>query len=354
MQKSLILATAGLKTDQLDDIEHRCYPRVDYIELQRLLNVDVINYDVYQNAFFGKGLRYLETQLHSDLYLTLIGLLRRHRYQLVFTMSERAGIPYAGLHRLLPGRRSFVSLIQSWSTRQEFAFTKLNLFAASDAIAVHCTSMKDHLTNLGADPENLHVIRYAVDQHFFRPQPNGFGSNPIVLSLGESRTRDYATLLSAVDGLKMQLVVAASGSWYAREKNDRLQIPIPNNVVVTRRLPQAELRQCYAQSRFVVLPVHYSVASFGATSTLEAASMGRAVIATDSPGIADYIIDGETGILVPPGDIEDMRDAISYLLSHPGEARRMGANARQFVEEELNLDRYVRELAELLQATSSK
>jgi glycosyltransferase involved in cell wall biosynthesis len=77
--------------------------------------------------------------------------------------------------------------------------------------------------------------------------------------------------------------------------------------------------------------------------------MGKAVVVTKSPGITDYVIDGETGILVPPGDVQAWREAIQWLLNHPKEAKRMGENARQRVDEELNLDNYVNQIAALLQ-----
>ena len=76
--------------------------------------------------------------------------------------------------------------------------------------------------------------------------------------------------------------------------------------------------------------------------------MARAVIAFHSRGIADYIIDGETGILVEPGNISAMRDAIQYLLANPKEAQRLGENARQRMLEELNLETYVRRIAEVV------
>ena len=78
--------------------------------------------------------------------------------------------------------------------------------------------------------------------------------------------------------------------------------------------------------------------------------MGRAVIASRSRGILDYVVDHETGILVEPGDVEALREAIEHLLAHPEEAQRLGRNARQRVEEELNLDTYVESLARILNA----
>jgi glycosyltransferase involved in cell wall biosynthesis len=348
MTNILTLATAGLKPSQLVDTDHVQHPRVDYIELQRLLDTDVLDYTAYDGTRLGSSFRYLETQIRSDLYLTLLGLLKERDYRLIFAMSERAGIPLAGLHRVLPDRKPLVSMFQCWSQRQENVITKLNLFSAMDAIIVHCQSMKRHFIKLGAPAERIYVIPYSVDHRFFSPLTEVEQQANFVMSVGEIRSRDYATLFQAVADLPVKLMVAASGSWYAREKNTKLQTKTPENVMITGRLPRVELRKCYAQSQFVVLPVYDLVYSAGATAALEAGCMGRAVIATRSQGIVDFVINGKTGILVNPGDVAGMREAIHDLLAHPEEARRLGQNARQRVEEELNLDVYVERIAQLL------
>jgi glycosyltransferase involved in cell wall biosynthesis len=348
--ETLALATAGLKPDQLADIDHVLYPRVDYIELQRFIDMDVLDYTAYNRTRMGEFFRYLETQLHSDLYLTMLGLLMKRHYRLVFAMSERVGIPFAALHRMLPNRNPLVSMFTSWSWRQEYAITRLNLFSAMDAIVVHCQSMKRHFVKLGALAKRIHVIPYSVDHHFFSPVTDVEQQTGFVMSVGEIRGRDYVTLFQAVVGLPLKLMVAASGPWYAREKNTRLRTLVPENVSVSGHLPRADLKKLYAQSQFVVLPVYDVPFSAGATGVLEAACMGRTVIATRSQGIVDYVIDGETGILVNPGDVAEMREAIQDLLAHPEEARRLGQNARQRIEEQLNLDVYVERIAQLLRA----
>jgi glycosyltransferase involved in cell wall biosynthesis len=126
---------------------------------------------------------------------------------------------------------------------------------------------------------------------------------------------------------------------------------LPDNVSVIKYLPQIDLRRLYNSAQFVVLPIHDLVYSAGATTTLEASAMSRPVIAFRSRGISNYIIDGETGILIDPGDFTAMREAIQSLLSHPDEAKRLGQNARQRVEEELNLEAYVGKIACLIRQT---
>lgn len=350
MADILTLATAGLKPGQLEDIEHTQYPRVDYIELQRLLNTDILDYTVYDHTNAGNFLRYLETQAHSDLYLTLLGLLKRRSHRLVFAMSERTGIPFSALNRLLPQRKKFVTMFTCWSERQEKFITSFNLFRAMDAIAVHCQSMKQHLVKLGAATEHVHVLPYSIDHRFFSPIPDISAEKNLIMSIGEVRSRDYGSLFQAVAGLPVNLRVAASGSWYAREKNNSLKIQPPPNTKMMGHIPRIELRNLYTRSQFVVIPVYDTVYSAGVTGVLEANCMGRPVIAFHSQGLADFIIEGETGMLVPAGDVAGMRDAIQYLLGHPEEAKRMGRNARQRIEEELNFDLYVSRIAQFLQA----
>jgi glycosyltransferase involved in cell wall biosynthesis len=347
MARILVLATAGLKNGHLSDTDHRRYPRVDYLELSRSLDVEVYNYNLYDQARLGALFRSLETQLRSDLYLTAIGLRARRQYDLVFAMSERVGIPFAAINAST-GRRPFVSMFQCWSARQETTVKSLNLLGKMDGIAVHCQSMKDHLVALGAPAERTTILPYGVDHCFFSPVAATPSPLDGIVSVGEIRSRDYGTLLAAVAGIPVQLTIAASGNWYAREKNRQFQGSVPENVTMTGGLSSVALRELYARSRFVVVPVYDLIYSAGLTSILEAGSMARAVIATRSAGLADFVIDGETGILVSPGNVSELREAILYLLANPSEARRMGRNARQRIEEQQNVDVYVDEMARFL------
>ena len=348
MTKILSVATAGVFAEQLADVNHLRFPRVDYIELQQLLNIETIDYSAYNKNFVGRIFRRLETQLRSDIYMATLSWLRSRNHPLVFAWSERAGIPLAAYKRVIQSSNRFVTMFHCWSERQELAITKLNLFSTMDQIIVHCRSMKENLVRLGATEERVKVIHYSIDQNFFSPLEDVDRSENLIMSIGEPRSRHYPMLFEAVDGLPVNLSVAGFGHWYAREKNSSLKGPVPQNVHMTKHLAQADLRKLYAKSRFVVLPIRDLVYSAGATAALEAGSMARAVVAFRSKGITDYIIDGETGILVEPGSVSALRDAIRFLLDNPREASRLGENARQRIIEQFNLETYVSNIADLL------
>src|SRR5205823_4711519 len=62
---------------------------------------------------------------------------------------------------------------------------------------------------------------------------------------------------------------------------------------------------------------------------LEAMAYGRPVVASATGGLLDLVADGETGLLVPPGDVPALRAACERLLADPELRIRLGAAARE-------------------------
>ena len=65
-------------------------------------------------------------------------------------------------------------------------------------------------------------------------------------------------------------------------------------------------------------------------TNLEAAACGTPVIASDSPGLRESVVDGETGILVPHGDLAAMLAAMERVASSPDLVRTMGEHGTRF------------------------
>lgn len=72
-------------------------------------------------------------------------------------------------------------------------------------------------------------------------------------------------------------------------------------------------------------------------SLIEAAAAGRALVTTDMPGCRDIVRDGENGLLVPPGDVEALTEALGRLLADPALRRRLGARGREIACERFGL-----------------
>jgi glycosyltransferase involved in cell wall biosynthesis len=86
---------------------------------------------------------------------------------------------------------------------------------------------------------------------------------------------------------------------------------------------------------------------------LEAMASGLAVIATKVPGHQDVVIDGTTGLLVPPGDDAAMSVAIESLLADPGLRRRMGQAGRERVRKAFTMQSMVAKTAEVYRAAAA-
>ena len=85
---------------------------------------------------------------------------------------------------------------------------------------------------------------------------------------------------------------------------------------------RSDVAELIALSDVVVLPTLSE--SFGLV-VVEAMSLGKPVVATTVGGIPEILVDGETGLLVPPATIEPLADAVCRVLSDPALGQWLGA-----------------------------
>ena len=102
---------------------------------------------------------------------------------------------------------------------------------------------------------------------------------------------------------------------------------LPPGIVVLKNWPHEAVMQAWQRCMFGLVP---SI-SFDScpTTTIEAMAVGRPVIGTRIGGIPDQIVDGETGFLVPPGDVDALRQAMERLIADPALRARMGEAAKR-------------------------
>ncbi|EGL62500.1 glycosyltransferase [Agrobacterium sp. ATCC 31749] len=81
---------------------------------------------------------------------------------------------------------------------------------------------------------------------------------------------------------------------------------------------------------------------------VEAMMCGRPVVATRGGGVTEIIRDGETGLLVPPGDAAALAAALGTILSDPALAQRLGQSGREDVSDRFSLEETCRSVSALL------
>jgi glycosyltransferase involved in cell wall biosynthesis len=82
-------------------------------------------------------------------------------------------------------------------------------------------------------------------------------------------------------------------------------------------------------------------------AAIESLAAGRTVVATAVDGTPEVVIDGKTGLTVPPDDAEHLAGAICRLLREPGLRKRMGEEGRRWVMEHFSQERQIRQTQEL-------
>ncbi|HXN75907.1 MAG TPA: FkbM family methyltransferase, partial [Gemmatimonadaceae bacterium] len=276
--------------------------------------------------------------------IAVAALLARNRYRAMIATGEDVGLRLAILSRLTGSRIRMVVVCHNITGRR--SKLALKWLRAGDKVALfHClTSSQAQILNAryGIPEERIRVVHWHVDHRFFRPSPARPAHARRICSAGTA-ARDYATLVDAARGLAAELKIAADSPWFLEALN----------VTSGRRGQEPEirsvgsydsLRDLYASSRFVVVPLLDVDRAAGLSVILEAMAMGKAVIATRTRAPDDLIIDGQNGFHVKPGDSAELRARMQFLLDHPDEADRMGSEGRRMVEERFTIESYIAQL----------
>jgi glycosyltransferase involved in cell wall biosynthesis len=186
--------------------------------------------------------------------------------------------------------------------------------------------------HFGISPARIDVIPWRIrdprSQPASMPEPSPSAGAP-ALARGEfisavgSQGRDYATLLDAMRRLPgIALVLVAS------PENLRGLSP-PPNVEVRQHIPLAEAENIIRRSRFVVVPLRDSRTACGHVTIVYSMFAERAIVATESAALAEYVIPDRNGVFVPPHDATALAGVIERLWNDSGECRRLGAAGRE-------------------------
>ena len=361
MNNVLLTISGVIPPDLEQQIAQETRPLTDYIAMSRAFGADLLD---YERARGPAGLigQLLEKTMGKDFMLGWACFKLRKKYKVIFTDGEQVGIPFAFFTKLFGwGKRQgqrprHLMIVHILSVKKKMIFFDwFGIQSHIDKFLCYATLQAKFIQARWRVPADRAVFTpFMVDADFFSPKrvdPHAKLSDsladlaqiqkPILCAVG-LEFRDYPTLLEAVKGLDVHVVVAAGSPWSKRSDSTEGQ-DIPDNVTV-RRFTQFDLRGLYTMSRFMVMPLLENDFQAGVTALLEAMAMEKAIICSQTTGQTDVIVDGENGLYVPPGNATALGEAIQHLLTHPEEAERMGKNGRKLIEEEMSLDWYVKRL----------
>lgn len=199
--------------------------------------------------------------------------------------------------------------------------------------------LQDRFTNL-ADGIDLNCFdrKQTILPEDLPPDPILFLPSRIVKPKGQLDVIEAAAMLLA-KGIRVAVRFAGrvdSPEFLTELKTAASRAGLADAVGFLGELNPIQLRGWYAASAALVFPTYHHEGL--GRITIEAQAMGLPVVAYATGGVPEGVLDGQTGFLVPTGNITSLAERVERLLRDAGLRQRMGESGRSFVAETYSLE----------------
>ncbi len=224
------------------------------------------------------------------------------------------------------------------------------LFAIGKRFSVNSDYIRRKLLALGCDGEKIMRLPMGVDVNFFCPtEVVGRGGEVIrLLSVGRlTRLKGHSLAIECVSRLldgKWRVTYDIIGDGVERKELQDLidRSGLSGRVCIHGFLSQSEVRDFMGKSDIFLMPSicdEKGRREAQGMVTAEAQAMMLPVVAFDSGGVKDTLIENETGLLAREADIEDFTSKVEFLIRHPEKRISMGTRGRRHVIDHFSLER---------------
>ncbi|MFP5346028.1 MAG: glycosyltransferase family 4 protein [Actinomycetes bacterium] len=214
--------------------------------------------------------------------------------------------------------------------------------------------------------QRMRQLTPGVDDTVFRPGANGaevrerhgLSDRPVVVCVSRMVARKgQDVLVKALPAVRRRVPAAALllvGDGPHRRAVTRLvaEHGLERNVVLAGRVPWTQTPAYYAAGNVFAMPTRTRLAGLEPEALgicyLEAAATGLPVVAGDSGGAPDAVLEGENGFVVDGRSTEQVADRVATLLEDDALARRMGERGRAWVAESWLWERQASRLRDML------
>lgn len=142
-------------------------------------------------------------------------------------------------------------------------------------------------------------------------------------------------LIQAAEAVKQHdwhLVIVGEGNLKESYKEIVKDKGLEERVTFAGSVSNEDLPRYYRMADMHLFPSTKRAEAFGLVA-MEAAASGTPSIASDLPGVRTVVLDGDTGLLVPPGNVDELRKAMLLLLEQVDLRERLGLSARKHAEQ---------------------
>jgi glycosyltransferase involved in cell wall biosynthesis len=199
--------------------------------------------------------------------------------------------------------------------------------------------------------KKIHVVHCGIGADFLEHEHTNVPDVDQFVSVGRlSGEKGHLILIEALarlvaKGQACRLVIAGDGPLRAAIVNRCRELDVERYVTITGWLSGEEIRSWLIRSRALILP---SFAEGLPVVIMESLALGRPVVATWVAGVPELVRDGQTGWLVPAGDVESLANAMSECLnSTPEQLATMSGAGKIAVREAHDANKEAQKLAAL-------
>ena len=308
----------------------------------------------------------LPLALHSHRQFGLMwefsGYLRRQRVQVLHAHGFRPSLLASPVGRWagVPVTVETPHVREYWRKgwKANFIFDRVAGRLIDRYIAVSETNKRYLVDDKKLPPKKVTVIRNGCDVGRFESLPAvpadfkrraGFAEcDPVLLVAARLEPqKGHSVLLQSMALLKpefphLRLVMLGEGSLRPALEAEARQLGLENSVLMPGHSP--DTREWMSVADLCVLP---SFAEGLPLFAIECLAAQRPMVATAVDGTPEIIVDGKTGLTVPPGDVAALAGAIARLLRDPALAAQLAASGAEWVRQCFTLERQIVETEDL-------
>ncbi len=268
--------------------------------------------------------------------------------ELVYLTHKANGVPIVVTYHhdpILNVPLNSISLVYRYTLSKLFAEAK-TVFATSIDYACNCNVRKAlSKARLRELPIGVDTDRFnpSLDPSLIKKKLKIDNAETIILFVGGLDRPHYFKglqyLISAFSKITNKkncyLIVVGDGELKPFFIKQAQNLGITNRVLFAGRVPNETLPFFYAASDFLVLPSFTMSEAFGLV-LIEAMACGKAVIASDIPGVRSVVSPYKNGFLVEPTNVDDLCTKMTYLIDDLSLRVKFGKNGRKKVETKYN------------------
>ena len=228
-----------------------------------------------------------------------------------------------------------------WSLGRWYSFTSMQTQVArrlQRVVTVSENSYKDIVADHKVDPDRMAIVPVGVDPDVFKPLPDveRVPGRLVTTASADVTMKGLKYLLEALAKLRterddLHLVVIGKEKPGGPSSKTIDRLGLRGHVEFVTGVPEQRIIELYSEAQLAVVPSLYEGFSLPA---IEAMSCGCPLVATTGGAVPEVVgPDGETAMLVPPGDSDALAARIAAALDDPEGSRRIGLAGRKRVQD---------------------